>query len=242
MSHLHIALCEDDATERSHLQALLDNSGYELSVSSFASGEEFLAQFQPEQYDLILMDIFMDKLTGIDVITHVRTIDDQVPVAFITTSMDFTRESYQLDAIKYIEKPVTAKSVKNLLQMAQLQRQSVDTLDVHINNTPVSIPLHRILYLEQQVRNLVIYQKDGKHIIPNKKIADVEPQLLDKHFLRCHKSYLVNLAHVCGINRELHTFELPEGNMVHIRRESFAATKKAFETYLFAKSQEVPHG
>lgn len=242
MSQLRIALCEDDATHCSHLQALLDHSGYEIKVSAFASGEAFLAQFQPEQYDLILMDIFMDKLTGIDVIRHVRTLDDQVPVAFITTSMDFTRESYQLDAIKYIEKPATAKSVGTLLQLAEQSRQNVDTLELLINNVPVSIPLRHILYLEQQARNLLIYLKDGEIITANKKLAEVEPQLLHKNFLRCHKSYVVNLIHIRGINRELCTFNMVSGGPVYIRRRGFWEVQKAFDSYLFATEQDVSHG
>lgn len=241
MNTLRIALCEDDADERQSLLKLIADSNYNTKVSVFTSGEGFLAQFQPCQFDLILMDIFMENVSGIDVITQVRTWDSQTPVAFITSSMAFTRESYRLDAVKYIEKPATAKQIADLLQIAQLNQQTLDSLALRINNEPVTIPLRHILHLEQQAHALVVHLLDGEVVTANKKLQEVEGQLLDKGFLRCHKSYVVNLAYVRRINKELSTFEMAEGEPVYIRRRSFAQMQKAFEAHLFGGKQAVPY-
>lgn len=241
MQTLHIALCEDDLAEQQHLLQLLGKSRYTTKVDIFANGEDFLQAFQPYQYDLILMDIFMNGLTGIDAIKKVRMMDDHVPVAFITSSMDFTLESYRLDAMKYIEKPATKKSIEDTLQMAHMKQQSVDNLEIRIQNTTMVYPLHNILYLEQRARNLLIYFSNGEIVSANKKLSDVENQLLGKGFLHCHKSYLVNLAHVCGINRELCLFEMRNGSKVYIRQRGFREIQKEFEEYLFTAEQEVPY-
>ncbi len=234
MDELRIAVCEDDLAERQSLLQILEASTYDIQVSAFLSGEEFLSKFQPYEYDLILMDIFMDVLTGIDTITKVRAMDDRVPVVFITSSMDYTLESYRLDAIKYIEKPATAKQVEDAIQMAQVKRQTAEGLRLRVNGNPQFYPLQRILYLEQKGRNLMIYLLGGEVVTVNKKLSEVAELLTGKGFLHCHKSYLVNLSHVRGIDRELYTFEMEEGNMVHIRRRGFWEMQKAFETYLFA--------
>lgn len=239
---LRIAVCEDDAQERQQFIAILDQSQYPVAVSEFASGQGFLAKFHPYQYDLIFMDIFMDGLSGIEVITQVRKVDPEVPVAFITSSPDFARESYRLDALKYIEKPVAAKIVIEALQLAQLKQQTVERLIIRSAGGAVSYPALQILYMEQKGRNLMIFLSGGQQVTVTKKLDEVADQLSDKYFFRCHKSYLVNLAFVCGIDPTLSTFTMTQGDKVHIRRESFCRAKKAFETYLFAKGQGGTHG
>ncbi|WP_317854831.1 LytTR family DNA-binding domain-containing protein [Chakrabartyella piscis] len=242
MQTLRIALCEDDKEEQQHVLQVLEKSHFATKIDVFANGEDFLQAFQPYQYDLILMDIFMDGLTGIEVITKVRTMDNHVPVAFITSSMDFTRESYRLDAIKYIEKPATKKSIIDTLQMARMKQLSVEHLEIRIQNSTKIYPLHNILYMEQKGRNLLIYLLGGEVVSANKKLSDVAEQLLGKGFLHCHKSYLVNLAHVRGINRELCLFEMGDGSKVYIRQRGFWEIQKEFEDYLFSTEQEVLHG
>ncbi len=241
MQTLRIAFCEDNQEEQQQVLETLKKSHFTTKVDVFANGEAFLQAFHPYQYDLILMDIFMGGLTGIEVVTKIRMMDNHVLVAFITSSMDFTLESYRLDAIKYIEKPVTKKSIADTLQMARMKQQTLDKLEIRIQNTTMVYPLHNILYLEQKARNLLIYLLNGEVVSANKKLSDVAEQLLGKGFLHCHKSYLVNLAHVRGINRELCLFEMQNGSKVYIRQRGFWEVQKEFEDYLFTTEQGVPY-
>lgn len=239
MDTLRIAICEDEMAELDNLLRILEESQYPITTDLFHRGEDFLSQFKPFQYDLIFMDIFMDGLTGIQTIAKVREVDSQVAVAFITTSKDFALESYRLEAFKYIEKPATKKAVVEALQLAQLKQQTVERLVLRTSSNMLSYPIFQILYLEQKGRNLMVHLADGGHVSVAKKLDEVSQQLEGKNFLRCHKSFLVNLAFVRGIDRELSTFSMEQGDNVHIRRESFWTMKKAFETYLFANQQEA---
>lgn len=235
---LRIAICEDEEGERQDLLHMIQQTQYTTELTFFSSGEEFLAKFQCNQYDLILMDIFMGGETGIQVITKMRMLDSEVPVVFITTSEDFALESYRLNAIKYIEKPATAQGLTSALQLAKLKQQANSRRVLHINSSTPPYPLSRILYLEQKARALTIYLLDDETVIVNKKLDDIELQLVANGFLRCHKSFLVNLSHICGIDRELSTFEMKDGSKVYIRRRSFWEMQKAFEAYLFTTRQE----
>lgn len=235
---LRIAICEDDEVERRRLLHVLDESQYPMTVTQFATGEKFLCHFQPFQYDLILMDIFMGDITGVEVVTKLRDLDPQVPVAFITSSIDFALESYRLNALKYIEKPVTRQAVAEILQLAQLRQQMVERLVLRTSMGVLSYPILQLLYIEQKGRNLLLHLTGGEQSSVPKKIDEIEDQLVEKGFLRCHKSYLVNLSYVRGIDRDLSTFAIEGGGQVHIRRESFWKVKKAYETYLFGAVRE----
>lgn len=242
MDTLRIAVCEDNDQDRQALVAMMAEIPYDTQVQLFESSEDFLAAFQPYQYDLILMDIFMSGLTGIQALTQMRAIDPLVPVAVITSSQDFALESYRLNVLKYIEKPITKKPLSEALHLAQIKRQAEHKLVIRINKTTESYPISRISHLEQKGHALLIYLTDKTILSTNKKLDDVEDQLLGNGFLRCHKSYLVNLALVWSIDRELSLFEMVGGYQVHIRKRGFSEIQKAFEDYIFSIEGVTSHG
>lgn len=102
---MKIAIVEDDIQMYEHLQTCL----YELLGSSaeyiyFPSGEFFLQTWQPGTFELIILDIFMDRLTGMDVAREIRKSDREVRLVFSTTSNEFASESYEVNACYYIRK------------------------------------------------------------------------------------------------------------------------------------------
>ena len=121
MNTLNVAICEDNRLELTYLLNIINESTIPTTCTTFNSGEDFIKDYEVGVYDLIYMDIYMKGMTGIDTIKTIREVDPNVLVAFTTTSLDFTLESYRLDAIKYIEKPVSKKAVTDLLELALLK-------------------------------------------------------------------------------------------------------------------------
>ena len=122
--------------------------------------------------------------------------DPNVLVAFTTTSLDFTLESYRLDAIKYIEKPVSKKAVTDLLELALLKVKSKPCFTIKQDGNQISIPFCRIVYLEQQGHNLVIHVNGNLIFQTNDKLDKIQELFEPQSFIRCHKSYLVNLNYI----------------------------------------------
>ena len=237
MEKLQVAVCEDSAEEQESLLTFIQSSGVPAHCSVFASGEAFLADFQPEKYDLIFMDIYMGGISGIDVITAVRQKDEAVLVAFATTSLDHTLESYRLGAVRYLEKPVCGKAVRELLELALLKKQSSPRLLLCAEGGNTSVPFDRILFIEQQAHTLSIHLLDGKMLSSYERLDDVALRCEGQGFFRCHKSYLVNLANVRTFDRSLCVFTMSDGQNVHIRRQSMTKARQAYETYLFGKAR-----
>ena len=157
MEALRIAVCEDSAIEQKRLIFLINGCGIPAVVSAFDSGEALLADFGRGKYDLIFMDIYMEGMTGIDAVTAIRKIDSHVPVAFATTSTEFALESYRLDALKYIEKPVQKKAVMELLELARFKKEQIPSLLLQISGKDVSIPFDQITYAEQMGHAVVFH-------------------------------------------------------------------------------------
>ncbi|MDD2958474.1 MAG: LytTR family DNA-binding domain-containing protein [Lachnospiraceae bacterium] len=239
MEPLKIAICEDMHNEEEKLLALLQKSSIPTSCTVFTSGEALLYAYQPQIFDLLLMDIYMGGITGVETITKIRETDEEIPVAFITTSTDHALESYRLSALKYIEKPFKQKDIEDILKLVLLKKNNVPSLMIQKNGKAEKIPFSQILYLEQQTHRLNIYLKNGEMVLIYEKLSALFSQLAEQDFFNSHKSFSVNLSFVRFIDTELKCFVMQNGRNVPIRRESMGKAKKALENFLFHKTRGI---
>lgn len=237
MDVLEVAICEDSPEERERLLALIEKADASAHCTTFTDGESFLGEFRPGKYDLIFMDIYMGGMTGVETVTRLRELDEEVPIAFATTSTEHTLESYRLNVLKYIEKPVGQKAVQEIIQLARLKKESRPHLHFKIDGSEVNIPLDSIIYMEQKGHELLIHVADGEPVRVNEKLDSVEPLLAGQSFYRCHKSYLVSLACIKSYDKELMVFTMKDGKNVHIRRESLGEARRAYEDFLFGTAR-----
>lgn len=237
MEPLRVALCEDVPKDRQTLLTLLQSIPIRTECVVFSSGEALLEVYRPFLFDLLLLDIYMGSLTGIETAAKIRETDEEVPIAFVTTSQDFTRESYRLSALSYLEKPVSQKKLTEILELARMKKENRPALVLHRSGAEEKIPLSEILFLEQRARRLLVHLRGGEERAFYEKLSAVEPQLEGKPFFVSHKSYCVNLSLVRRIDSELRCFEMTDGSNVPIRRESMSRAKRAYEDFLFSRAR-----
>ena len=118
---MRIAIVDDDTQMCEQLRTLLNEFlGDSSEISDYRSGEEFLSAWETADFDLIILDIFMDKLTGVDVARKIRKRDSNVKIVFSTTSNEFASESYEVNACYYLRKPFGRDKVKVMLDRLNL--------------------------------------------------------------------------------------------------------------------------
>ena len=239
MEPLRLAICDDLPEEREALLALLAQAPIATNCTQFGSSEELLEAFRPGKFDLLLMDIYMDGMTGVEAVQKIREMDEAIPIAFTTTSTDHTLESYRLSVLKYLEKPVQQKEIDDLLRLVKLQKDSAPRLAIQQNGKTQKLPLSELMVLEQQGHHVVLSLKGGSTIQLYGKLSDLLPQLEGQPFFCPHKSYCVNLAFVRGINEEYQCYKMSDGKNVPISRTNRKAAKKEFEDYLFAQTRGI---
>ncbi len=228
---LRIAICEDSAMEQKRLLKIIKMGEYPAEPTVFSSGEAFLQEFHTGQFDVIFMDIYMNGMSGVDTVRSIREIDENVIIAFTTSSTEYALEGYRLDVFKYLEKPVQAKDVYEVLAFTQMKQANKPKLQFKSGRQECSVPLSDILYAEQKGHYVTLYLTDHTSVRTADKLDCMQAQLTEPDFLRCHKSYLVNLGHVKSIDPELNAFVMENGDCVYIRRESFSISKKALEDF-----------
>ena len=174
-----------------------------------------------------------DSMTGIEAVSIIRETDADIPVAFITTSTEHALESYRLSAIGYIEKPVSAAELSNILHLAMLKKSDAPSLYVKRNKSMERLALSNIMYIEQRARQIFIHLKENEEIICYEKLSELSDQLPAELFFLPHKSYAVNLSYVTRIDTSLKCFVMTDDTNIPIKRELSGKAKKALERYYF---------
>ena len=124
---MKIALVDDEII---HLQRMYELLSAELTarlshtphwIDEYRSGQSFLDHWHPGKYDVVILDIFMGGLTGVDVAKQIRLTDADVKLVFCSRSNEFAAESYHVNAQYYLVKPATPGSISNMLQRLNLE-------------------------------------------------------------------------------------------------------------------------
>lgn len=173
--------------------------------------------------DLIFLDIQMPLLTGID---FLKSLSNPPKVIFVTAYREYAIESYELDVVDYLLKPVSFdrffkainkyfKSIErnNKPETAILKKnQKSDFIYVNVNKKNHKILFSEIIYAESLKDYIQIHTKETT-IVTKNKISDFE-QKLPKNFLRTHRSYIVNMDKITAYTAhdvEVGTLEIPIG-------------------------------
>ncbi|MCI6767966.1 LytR/AlgR family response regulator transcription factor [Porcincola intestinalis] len=240
MRGLKIAVCEDEPEEYEKLKRLLDESGREVEIDYFPEGSALLKSFYAGKYDLVLLDIYMKGMGGIETVAGIRQTDEEVPVAYLTGSEDFALEAYHYHVLRYLVKPPKKEEVEELLSMAEKMREHLPSLTIRTDGRERKVPLRQVRYIEQNNRNLNYYLTGGEELTSRGRLDEVEQSVPRPPFYRCHKSFLVNLAHVKDFDEDLNVFEMSEGGVVYVRRQSTREAVRAFRGFMFAQLRENP--
>ena len=237
MEPLQLAICDDQPEEQDMLLSLLNKAPVPTVCTAFSSGEALLDAFRPGVFDLLLMDIYMDGMTGVETARAIRKLDRAIPIAFVTASTDHALEGYRLSVLRYLEKPIFQEELNDLLRLVKAQQDHAPRLTVRQNGAERSVLLSDLLYLEQQGHHVILALNGRSSDRVYGKLSDLLPQLNGEPFFCPHKSYCVNLAYVRSWNRDYQCFELVDGKKVPISRPNRRRAKEVYEDFLFARTR-----
>jgi two-component system response regulator LytT len=179
-------------------------------------------------YNLIFLDIIMDELNGSDVAYKIRETDTKSSIAFLTSSPDFAISSYDVDAAGYLLKPLSRTKAFSILDKV-INIYETQKYPIHKNSAITYVPIDKILYVESDNSRCILHQKDGDCCTVYKKLDTIQAELPSSHFLRCHKSFLVNMDYIQSVDKE---FTLVTGDVVAIRQRSLKDIRAQYLEYI----------
>lgn len=170
-----------------------------IRVTRFSDGDEIAEEYTGE-FDIILMDIQMRFMNGMDAATEIRKKDSQVIIIFITNMADYAVRGYEVDALDYIVKPVEffSFSQKMARAISRIPEKKGYYITVHTGSGVRKISLDSLFYIESQDHWLV-YHISGEEIRSRGVMKEADETLTEYGFFRSNKGYLVNMRHVDGV-------------------------------------------
>ena len=201
--NLHIAVVDDEQAMREQLTEYIQRFSVETNnpfeVFQFASADALLKEYRAD-YEIIIFDIDMPGTNGLDAARKIRETDGQVMILFVTNMAQYAINGYEVDAVDYVIKPIGYYDFSMKLQKALRRRNRLQDEQLVIDSTEgmLHLPVTDILYVEVMGHYLV-YHTQEKTIRARGSLKESEALLLRYHFSRCHKSFLVNLAHIINI-------------------------------------------
>lgn len=207
------------------------------SPALFASGEAFLETFQKGLYDIIFLDIYMDGITGMDTAKRIRALDGDCRLIFITSTIEFAVDSYDVDSSYYLVKPYPyEKLCQALTRCSASLIENSQSLLVPTKNGSVRLFLHSIAYTEYSNRRILIHQKNGEELtvtISQKELS--ETLLAYPYFCDCYRGILVNLE---SVSRLLDGgFLLDSGQTIPISRLKYREVREQFLQFSYAATR-----
>lgn len=232
---MKIALVDDTPEELEILSEILNAELPHADVFTFTNGKNFLQAWPHNSYDLILLDIYMEEMLGVDVARKVRETDEDVRIVFCTTSNEFASESYEVGANYYLQKPVSSISFQRMLKMIRL--------DDYEENRFITLPdgqrivLRNITYTEYYNHSIIIHSKKRADLQTRMSQTEWEALLSEYNFLySCSKGIVVNFHEV--ERQENGMFIMKNQTSVPISRRKSKDALEAFAKFRFDKMRK----
>lgn len=234
---LKIAVCDDAQFHVEYTQSLIkkweESKNYPVHVTPFESGDSLLEALSKESFDIILLDIMMPLISGIDVAAEIRKYNSTVKIIFVSSSSEFGVTSYSVKASNYLLKPLNKEQLFAALnEVVEEIMEEPDALICKSNGMVHRIPLADIEYIEAQDKYVMIYLVHKGAVKVLEPMYQLEKRLpVGRDFFKCHRSYMINLHYVNSFNnKEITTLF---GNAVPISRKHAKEFQETFFAYAF---------
>jgi two-component system response regulator LytT len=236
------AICDDEKYDRLQIKNYIrDHSirnAYDINVITFDSGEALVKYHVCGNplFDIIFLDIYMNKINGIITAKQIREYDPNCKIIFTTSSTEHALKSFEVTPFNYLVKPITKTVFDSALEkvLRTISKEKQKRLTVRINSTFQTIFYNDILFIESSAKILNIHTTKNKSLTFVSKLDELEKQINDKRFLRCHKSFLVNMSYVLCM--EAYSFKLIDNTLIPVAQRNFANIKKLFYDFIMDKS------
>ena len=229
-----IAICDDEKSSAAEAAELLEkykesHPRLEMSVDVFYTSLDLLDAIEKSSYDIYLLDIYIDKLNGIEIAESIRKRDDNGQIIFMTSSNAFYKEAFRIHAVHYLEKPILKEDFFDAMDRV-CQEQEIRFLVVRESGEVSRIPLDDIVYIESEDHYKRIVTVDKSYFVRSTMQALME-DIDEEYFHSLGMKTIINLKRVLKINKDLISME--DGAEFSVPRGTYRQLSELILKYTF---------
>lgn len=217
---IRIAIVEDEPTERDRIKVYLEEIAQEdqtqFDIEQYSSGMAFVMRGMKD-YDLVLMDIDMPNLNGIETAKALRKVDQSATLIFVTNMAQYAISGYEVNAIDFILKPVNRYSfaIKIKRAISRTAKKNDNAIQIKMDGTIFLVHMYQIMYLEVDGHYVIFHTTQGDYKeYTTLKLA--RKRINSSHFVQCNQSFLINMKYIESVSRESVTVG---GTIIYISRK-----------------------
>ena len=192
---------------RKYIAEKFSETAQSVRIETFSNPKEFLSDFVPGSYDLLLLDIFMKPLNGIQVAQSVRESDRDVAIIFLTSSEDYILEGYKVFAVGYFLKPLVDNADqfdKIFYYIFPKLCDNQKRLIVRAGGVEVVVPHKNIRYVDIEDKHHVCIHLPDKKISTTTSYEEIAGALeSDSRFVECYHRVIVNMDFIRRMERRV---------------------------------------
>ena len=223
-----IAICDDDNSQINALKKMLTEWNSHITINEYNSAEQFLFNYPDASCDLLLLDIEMGDMNGMELAKQLRAKGDMLPIIFITGFSKYIGDGYDVEALHYLMKPVNKEKLFQVLDRYSCRHRPDNRVILPIGSESVIVASDNIVYLEAFGKKTQITLNDGKEMICTCGLSEASEKL-GQGFVSCHRSYVVNIGAIRKISRTDITMD--SGKKIPLSRRSYDSVNRAFIDY-----------
>ena len=226
---LNIAVCDDEAKILEEIASFIKQEFPQSKVQAYSSGDTFISSSQ-ERPDVLLLDIDMPGMSGMEVASLLAQEKAQTLIVFVTAHDELVYDSFKYHPFAFVRKKFLADELRNVLNDCKKEIEGRNRHFVfQTASKTINLSQSDILYFESQANYLAVYTKDGEYRLRS-TMTNIENELQNGDFLRIHKGFLVNLEHIKILKSD--TLELDNGVMLPIGKSYSESAKESILRYM----------
>ncbi|GAU75820.1 LytTR family DNA-binding domain-containing protein [Fusibacter sp. 3D3] len=206
---MNLLICDDEKTILEGMVAITSEfKEWPLTVFAAMSSEEAIRIIQTKSLDAAIFDIDIDERSGIDLAKFYRNCNPEGLVVFITSYASYAIDAFQVEAVKYLIKPVQSYKFYEILNFLKnkieeqtfIENHMFKTVAIKVNGKQTLIKQSDIIYIEKAGKKSTFHTVNGRYE-GRESIKGIYESLSKDMFLKCHQGYIVNIDHIYKLER-----------------------------------------
>lgn len=232
---IKIAICDDTAEDIKLLSDALYTYDYSFEINTYTNGQMLIDEFldMKPSVDILFLDVYMPGIDGVKTAQKIRSESKDIKIIFISSSKEHFLQAYEVFAFNYILKPFDRERLYLVLDRAidEIRRERSHKIRFSYKSTVYSVDCRDILYIESRDKLILFHLADQSTLQCYGKLNEIEEELPEQSFIRCHKSFLVNSSYITEMG-ENH-FRVGQA-LIGISKKHIKTAKDQYYAYLFS--------
>ena len=226
---MNIAVVDDEKVIMEQISGLVRKQMPDCYLESYATGEGLLEAVK--RFDIVFLDIQMDGMDGIETARSLRKKQDDIVLIFVTGNREYVFDALDLYAFHYLLKPVDENKFREVLERAAGEvEKKKEKRGLVIKKRNLMLDQADILYIESRAKKVEIHTDGSKDIIEIYATMEELEGQLGEDFYRCHRAYIVNMAHITEYDND--SITITNGDKIYLTKKKYGDFVKTYMWYL----------